>query len=133
MKTHTEHHIVVHNGIPVAAVIPYVEYLALMDKAAESGDDCDEPLLSDAELEDVRQDRWTIPHEVMGFIVNKKMSPIRAWREHLGLTQAEVAARMGVKQATYARMESGKALSRVTTVKNIAQALGIHYSQLDWG
>jgi transcriptional regulator with XRE-family HTH domain len=38
---------------------------------------------------------------------------------------------MGVKQATYARMESGKALPRVTTVKNIAQAFGIQYSQLE--
>jgi DNA-binding XRE family transcriptional regulator len=132
MKTHTEHQIVVHNGIPVAAVIPYAEYLALIDRATDSAEESEDPLLSDADIEEAIQDNQTIPHEVMGFIVNKKISPIRAWREHLGLTQAAVAARMGVNQATYARMESGKSLPRVATIKNIAQALGIRYSQLNW-
>jgi DNA-binding XRE family transcriptional regulator len=133
MKAHTEHQIVMYDDIPVAAVIPYADYLALMDRAEGSAEESAEPLLSDADIEDARRDNQTIPHEVMGFIVNKKMSPIRAWREHLGLTQAETAARMGVKQATYARMESGRTLPRTATVKRIAQALGIQYSLLDWG
>jgi DNA-binding XRE family transcriptional regulator len=132
MKTHTEHQIVVYNGAPVAAVIPYAEYLALMDRAGNPPEESEELPLSDAEIEEARKDNQTIPHEVMGFIVNQKMSPAHAWREHLGLTQAEVAARMGVKQATYARMESGKTLPRVATIKSIAQALGIQFPQLDW-
>ena len=131
MKTHTEHQIVMYNGVPVAAVIPYAEYIALMDGVAGFGEEREESLPSDADIEDARQDRETIPHEVMGFIINQKMSPARAWREHLGLTQAQVGARMGVNQATYAKMESGKTTPRVATLKNIAQALGVQYSQLD--
>ena len=29
MKTHVKHQIATHNGIPVAAVVPYAEYLPL--------------------------------------------------------------------------------------------------------
>ena len=126
MKKHTEHQIVTHNGIPVAAVIPYPEYLRLFDK----GDEQDN-IPTDAEIEEARADTYTIPHEVMALIVKKQMTPIRAWREHLGLTQDEVAARMTITQPAYARMESGKVTSRLATLKSIAAAMGIHHSQLD--
>jgi DNA-binding XRE family transcriptional regulator len=129
MKTPTDHQIVMHDGIPIAVVIPYVEYLALIDGFGATKEE--EPPLADADIEAVRQDKHTLPHEVMGFIINKKMTPIRAWREYLGMTQADVAARMGVTQATYAKMESGKTSPRVATLKNIALALDIHYFQLD--
>ncbi|MFZ5812176.1 MAG: helix-turn-helix domain-containing protein [Thermodesulfobacteriota bacterium] len=33
---------------------------------------------------------------------------MRAWREHLGLTQAEAAARLHVSQSAYAQMERRK-------------------------
>jgi DNA-binding XRE family transcriptional regulator len=131
MKTHINHQIVTHNGIPVAAVVPYAEYLALFD--GKPGDATDQEYIpTDAEIEAARQDKYTIPHEVMGFIIKKKMTPIRAWREHLGLTQEEVATRMAVSQSAYARMERGHAVPRIATLKSIAKAMGINYSQLDW-
>jgi len=36
-----------------------------------------------------------IPHEVVGLTVKKGYTLVRAWREYLRLTQAEVAERMG--------------------------------------
>lgn len=59
------------------------------------------------------------------------MSAVRAWREYLRLTQAEVAARMGVSQAAYAQMESAKR-PRKATLARIAAALGIDVEQLDF-
>ncbi|MDL2207766.1 helix-turn-helix transcriptional regulator [Desulfovibrio sp. OttesenSCG-928-F20] len=131
MKTHTNHQIVTHNGIPIAAVVPYAEYLTLFDSQPNDAAE-QEHIPTDAEIEMARNDEYTIPHEVMGLIIKKKMTPIRAWREHLGLTQEEIATRMEIKQSTYARMESGKVSPRTATLKKIATAMAIHYSQLDW-
>ncbi len=92
MSAHINHQIVTHNGVPVAAVIPYEEYLELIGVGnAEDRED----ILSDAELESVRNDIHTIPDEVVGMMVKNKITIIRAWREYRGLTQEEVAKGMG--------------------------------------
>ena len=50
-------------------------------------------------------------------------------RQALGLTQAEVAARMGTSQSAVARLEAGPADLRVSTLERYAAALG---RQIDW-
>lgn len=52
-----------------------------------------------------------------------------AWREHLGLTQAEVAARMGVSQSAYAQLEASQR-SRKVTLERVAEAMGVTLAQL---
>ncbi len=69
-----------------------------------------------------------IPHAVVSAEVDGA-SAARAWRDYLRLTQAEVAARMGVSQAAYAQMESAKRPRKVTLEK-IAAALGLEVAQL---
>jgi prevent-host-death family protein len=128
MSTHTDHQIVTYNGTPVAVVIPYEEYLRLT--RIEDAEDR-EDILSDAEIEAVRNDPYTIPDEVVGMMQKNNFSIIRAWREYLGLTQGDVAKAMGVSQPVYARMESGKVNSRILTLRRIANALGIDAAQLD--
>ena len=128
MSTHTNHQVVTHNGTPVAVVIPYEEYL----KLTRIGDAEDhEDLLSDAELESVRNDPHTIPDDVVGMMQKNKFSIIRAWREYLGLTKGDVAKAMKVSQPVYARMESGKVKPRISTLRRIAEGLGIDAAQLD--
>ena len=56
---------------------------------------------------------------------------MRAWREYLGLTQAEVAKRMGISQSAYSQHENAQRLTKATRSK-IAIALGIHAAQLDF-
>ena len=73
----------------------------------------------------------TVPNAVVGLAFDGGMSAVRAWREYLRLTQAEVAARMGVSQAAYAQMESAKR-PRKATLARIAAALGIEVEQLDF-
>ena len=70
-----------------------------------------------------------IPHEVVSLIVDGA-TPIRAWREHLDLTQEEVAGRLGVTQPAYAQQES-VAKPRKLTREKIAKAFGIRPDQLD--
>ncbi|MCY1453478.1 hypothetical protein D9M71_704680 [compost metagenome] len=57
-------------------------------------------------------------------------TPIRAWREHLNLTQEEVARRMGISQPAFAQQEAVSKPRRVTREK-IAQAFGIKADQLE--
>lgn len=45
-------------------------------------------------------------------------------RRELGLSQPEVAARMGTSQSALARLESGRADVRMSTVARYAEALG---------
>ncbi|MCL1985757.1 MAG: helix-turn-helix transcriptional regulator [Betaproteobacteria bacterium] len=72
----------------------------------------------------------TLPHEVVKMSTLGGMSLIRAWREHLGLTQEEVARRMGITQPAYAKIEAGKAQPRIATCKRLATAMGVEWEQL---
>ena len=94
------------DGKPAFAVIPYADYLNLSEGR-----------------------KPTIPNEVVGKVVNQDMSPIRAWREYLRLTQAEVAHRLGISQSAYAQQEAKQNVRRSTREK-IARALGINPEQL---
>ena len=50
-------------------------------------------------------------------------------RQHLGLSQAEVAARMGTSQPSVARLESGESDARLSTIERYSAALGI---EIEW-
>ena len=47
-----------------------------------------------------------------------------SWRHALGLSQTEVAARMGTSQSAVARLESGDADVRFSTLERYAAAVG---------
>jgi DNA-binding XRE family transcriptional regulator len=95
------------DGAPAFVVLPYAEFMRRF--ADEEG---------------------LIPHEVVSATVDGA-SPMKAWREHLGLTQAEVAARLGVSQAAYAQTEAA-ARPRKATVMRVAAALRLAVEQLDF-
>ena len=93
-------------GKPAFVVISYSEYMSL-----------------------TKQNAPTIPSAVVNKVINKDMTPIRAWREHLGLTQTEVARRLGISQSAYAQQEAKEPVRKATREK-IAEALGIAAEQL---
>lgn len=107
MNTHTDIQIINgKDGIPAFVVMPYSDWMAQQDR-----------------------DHSLVPNEVVNFVFDNEWSPMRAWREHLGLTQTDVAARAGVSQSAYAQMESTDK-PRMTTLKKVAAALGLHVDQL---
>ncbi|MDO8291370.1 MAG: helix-turn-helix transcriptional regulator [Gallionella sp.] len=71
-----------------------------------------------------KQRAETIPSAVVNKVINKDMTPIRAWREHLGLTQMEVARRLGISQSAYAQQEAKEPVRKSTSEK-ITKALGV--------
>ena len=66
----------------------------------------------------------TVPNEVVNLSFERGVSAMAAWREHFGLTQAEVAGRIGIAQAACAQMERVKQPRKVTLEK-VAAALGL--------
>jgi DNA-binding XRE family transcriptional regulator len=93
---------------PAFVVIPYADYVAQYARAND-----------------------LIPHEVVRRALADDVPPARAWREHLGLTQAEVAERLGISQPAYAQQEASTR-NRKNTRDKIAAALGITPAQLDF-
>lgn len=110
MNTHTnnEHQIVMSNGLPVAVVVPYDDYLCMASR---------------------RDEDIILPHAVVGMTL-KGHTLLRAWREYLGLTQADIAERMGITQPAYAQMEAPDASPRPATLRRVADAMGIDWEQL---
>ena len=50
---------------------------------------------------------------------------VRDAREATGLSQAELAARMGTSEAAVAKLEAGDAGATITTLQKVATALGL--------
>ncbi len=96
------------DGKPAFVVVPYADFVA---RFAQSGD--------------------LVPDAVVKLTFDDGMSPAKAWRTHLLLTQAEVAANMGVTQSDYALLEASAKLTK-TTREQVATALGVSPKQLDF-
>ncbi len=110
MNVPTEFQVIVGtDGKPAFVVIPYARFREMQDTFPKG----------------------LVPNEVVNLVYESGVSPMAAWREHLGLTQTEVASRVGVTQAAYAQMERAKH-PRQTTLKKVAAALGLEAEQLNW-
>ncbi|CDM22934.1 hypothetical protein BN940_02291 [Castellaniella defragrans 65Phen] len=98
-------------------MLPYDEYIKLTGGQKPAGR--------------IPADRTT-PHEVMRLSVKNDWSVIRAWREHLGLTQTEMARRLEIRQPSYAAMEAPDAKPKKAIRERIAAAMGVTLEQLDF-
>lgn len=110
------HTILEANGKPAFVVLPYDDYLKLIGEKPSGRIPAD----------------GTTPHEVMRLAVKNDWSMIRAWREHLGLTQAEIAQRLEIRQPSYSAMEAPDAKPKKATRERIAAAMGLVLEQLDF-
>jgi ribosome-binding protein aMBF1 (putative translation factor) len=57
------------------------------------------------------------------------MRELAGRRQHAGLSQTEIAARMGTSQSAVARLEAGEADVRASTLERYAAALG---AEITW-
>lgn len=110
MNARTEFQIIVgKDGQPAFVVVPYDDFRRMQGQAQQG----------------------TVPNEVVNLSFERGMSAMAAWREHLGLTQAQVASRIGITQAAYAQMERSRQPRR-STLEKVAAALGLTVEQLRW-
>lgn len=110
MNARTEFQVIVgKDGQPAFVVLPYDEFRRMQNQALHG----------------------TVPNDVVNRSFERGISPMAAWREHLGLTQAEIADRVGITQAAYAQMERSRQPRRATLEK-VSAALGLTVDQLRW-
>ena len=110
MNARTEFQVIVgKDGKPAFVVVPYDQFRRMKGGFAHGA----------------------VPNEVVNVVFERGVSPMAAWREHLGLTQMEVASRIGITQAAYAQMERVKQ-PRKATIEKVAGALGLEPEQLHW-
>jgi DNA-binding XRE family transcriptional regulator len=115
--------IIEREGKPEYAVIPIAEWRRI------------EALLE--ELEDIRDldaalakpDRRMIPFEVTSAILGG-ISPFRAWREHRGLSQSDLAQAAGIAENQLAEIEAGRRTATPAALRRLAKALRAHIDDL---
>ena len=112
MNALTDPQIITQNGKPAFAVIPWNDYQRLIRNQIESDE----------------SDVW-FPNEVVKANVRGD-SLIKAWREYFKLTQAELAAKAGMKQPALARLENSNVSPRKATLAKLAEAMEISVDQL---
>ncbi|MCG8336475.1 MAG: helix-turn-helix domain-containing protein [Proteobacteria bacterium] len=114
MTEHTDTQIILQNGKPAFAVIPWDEYQELISKNKETDHDV-----------------W-IPHEVVKRVAIENTTIIKAWREYFELTQKELATKADIAQSALARLEKSNSNPRTSTLKKLAKAMGISLEQLSY-
>ncbi|PTN34497.1 helix-turn-helix domain-containing protein [Desulfonatronum sp. SC1] len=107
-------------GVPAFVVIPFQDFVREHPHVAKALA-CQKPRIPEGDA---------IPHEVVDLHVEKNIPLVRAWREYLGLTQNEVAARAGVTQAALSQMESGENKLRKASREKLAKAMGLNVEQV---
>ena len=102
------------DGEPAFVVIPYEQYRRVLAGESRPRVPCG----------------GSVPQEVVELHVLQGLSLRRAWREYLGLTQTEVASRMGISQSALSQLEGPKSRPRRRTLVRLAGALGVSVEQL---
>lgn len=110
------------DGKPAFAVLPFDEYERLLDAADEAAATRAYDAYATARPE-------TFPDGVAARLVNGD-NPVKVFREHRGLTQAQLADAAGVGQAHLSLIETGARGGSVDVLKRLADALRVDLDDL---
>ncbi len=106
-------------------VLRAVDYDQLVAAAALDEDARDILMANRAIRDEVRYPAGVVDAILAG------ATPLRAWREHRGFSQAELARKAGLDATALNKIESGKRVGRLATRRAIAKALDVPISALD--
>jgi DNA-binding XRE family transcriptional regulator len=110
------------NGEPAFAVLPIHEYEKLLDAADEAAGNRVFDTFKARNLE-------TFPDEVASRLVDGE-PPVKVFREYRGLTQTQLAAAAGLKQAYVSQIEAGSRIGTVDVLRRIAEVLRVSLDDL---
>ena len=116
--------IIYHEGKPAFMLLPWSEFEAMTGKL-------DEAALSDEELFDLahKSGGEYLPAELVHRILDGK-NPVKAYREHRGLTQKDLAEKVGLNPVYISQIETGKRIGSTKTLGKIAKALDVDLDDL---
>ena len=113
---------IVTPGGETLVVVPLAEYEALVDAADVAA--------ADRIMAEVAEGRdELVPEAIVDRLLNGE-NRIRVWREHRGLSAAELAAQVGISPAYLSELESGKKAGGIATLRRLADALRIDLDDL---
>ena len=112
--------VIERNGNPEWAIIPYKDYLRLVEEAEMLNDVLD----YDMAIEAVKQGEELVPSEVAYAILDGE-NPIRVWREYRGYTQQQLSEAAGISKPYLSQIETGKRTGTTEVLSGIAKALDL--------
>ena len=118
--------IIERDGKPEWAILPYEDYLNLIEQAELLEDIRDFDMISSA-IE--RGDEELIPADVVNAILNGQ-NPVKVWREYRGLTQQQLADAVQISKPYLSQIETGKRTGTTDVLAAIARALDISLEQV---
>ena len=114
--------IIEKDGKPDYAILPYAEYLALLARLEDKED-------RDAVRAYKSRKDETFPATVAEALIDGK-HPIKVYRQYRGLTQQQLADKVGKSKIYIAKLEGGERKGSVGMMTAIARVLGIDLDQL---
>lgn len=114
--------IIKNEGKPEYAVLPYAEYLDLIERLEDKEDLADVAAYRSSEDE-------TFPDSVVGALIDGE-NPIKVYRRYRKMTQDELAKLIKKSKVYVAKLESKKGTGSMMVIKDIAAALGVDIDQL---
>lgn len=110
--------IIEHDGKPAFAVVP----IDLWERVRERIEDAEAVAAYDRAI--ASDDGFTIPAAVLRAELDGA-HPLRAWREHRGLTLQALADAAGVSKPYLSQIEGGKRAGTAATLRKLAKVLHV--------
>jgi DNA-binding XRE family transcriptional regulator len=110
------------NSNPAIAVLPINEYERLLKVADEVAS------IRAFDAYKATQPE-TFPDEVANRLLNSE-HPVKVFREHLGMTQTQLAEVAGLRQACVSQIEAGSRVGTINVLKRRAEALRVDLDDL---
>lgn len=117
--------IIEKDGEPEYAVLPYPEYMRLLEICEEAED----VRVFDEAMEAIRQGEELVPAEVVNRLIEGE-NPVKVWREQRGMSQAALARAAGIKAAYLSQLEMGARKGSVTVLCALASTLKVDVEAL---
>jgi DNA-binding XRE family transcriptional regulator len=111
---------------PEWAVLPYDAYIQLVEKA-EMAQDVQDYDSAKATLEHGEDE--LIPSEVIYAILDGA-NPIKTWREYRGMSQQEMAKKVGISVPYLSQLETNKRKGSLDVLSAISKALNVSLDHL---
>ncbi|CAH5743095.1 hypothetical protein AI2943V1_3829 [Klebsiella oxytoca] len=116
-------------GNPQYVVIPYNEYFQMRLKMAEYDDEKEEEW-EDVPYESDEYDDIPLPDSVCDIMDKEKVSLQAAWRILRGLSQQEVADKLGISQSAVSQLEAIDSRPQKRTREKLAAIYGCRQEQI---
>jgi DNA-binding Xre family transcriptional regulator len=119
----TEPQIIEQDGEPAFVVLPIAEWRRLVEQLQDLEDALDIETVANT------PGRRTVPAAVVDRLLDDE-HPLKVWREHRGLSRAELAARTDLTPGHIGHLETGRRHGTPDTLRRLAMALDVTVDDL---